>query len=172
LTTHYTNDPATIYPQVAETGPASPAQEPVPGALAAPGSAGPGVPAFAAREANGTPGPALATIAGHMSEATLDRNVRAIIAGLRDIGGQIAAYHTHDSRHSPSGFPDWVCAGPGGVLWRELKRESGKLTTAQLGWLQALTGAGQDAGVWRPADLCSGRITRELAALAGLRETT
>jgi hypothetical protein len=167
LTTRHPNGPATS-PPVAEAGPAHPVQEPVPDAFGASGSVGPGAPS---PQGDGTPGPALATIAGHMSEATLDRNVRAIIADLRDIGGVIAAYHTHDSRHSPSGFPDWVCAGPGGVLWRELKRESGKLTTAQLGWLQTLTGAGQDAGVWRPADLCSGRITRELATLAGLKGT-
>jgi hypothetical protein len=163
--------PATTSPAVAESGPVYPVQEPVPGALAASGSVGPGMPAFAAREANGTPGPTLSAVAAHMSEATLDRNIRALIADLAWVGGPILAYHTHDSRHSPSGFPDWVCVGPGGVLWRELKRQSGKLTTAQLEWLQALTGAGQDAGVWRPADLCSGRIARELAVLAGPRRT-
>jgi hypothetical protein len=68
MATSNTRSPATIYPQVAETGPVPPVREPVPGALGASGSAGPGVPAFAAREANGTPGPALTTIAGQRNQ--------------------------------------------------------------------------------------------------------
>lgn len=77
----------------------------------------------------------------------------------------LLAYHTHDSRKSPSGFPDWVILGPGGILFRELKRESKSPTPSQRAWLALLRGVGLDADVWRPSDLLSGRIGRELAAV-------
>ncbi len=59
-------------------------------------------------------------------------------------------------------------AGAGGVLVRELKREGKNPTREQQQWLDFLAAAGIDAGVWRPSDLVSGRIARELAVVAGL----
>jgi hypothetical protein len=102
-----------------------------------------------------------------MSELQLERHVRQILRDL-DVLGVIAGYHTHDSRRSPSGFPDWVFAGAGGVIFRELKTARGKLTAAQVSWQRVLGAGGADAGIWRPADLMSGRIAAELAAVAGL----
>ena len=61
------------------------------------------------------------------------------------------------------GFPDLVIAGPGGVLFRELKSAAGTLSAEQRMWLHALKSA--DVGVWRPADLQSGRIEQELRAV-------
>jgi hypothetical protein len=62
------------------------------------------------------------------------------------------------------GWPDLTIAGTR-VIFRELKTETGRLSSAQSGWLAALTEAGQDAGVWRPQDLASGRIVAELQAI-------
>jgi hypothetical protein len=46
---------------------------------------------------------------------------------------------THDSRHSPAGWPDLVlCRGPR-LLAVELKRDGKKLTPAQVEWSAALT---------------------------------
>ena len=53
-------------------------------------------------------------------------------------------------------------------MFRELKTERGKVTPGQEAWLEALTFAGFDTGVWRPAQLLDGTIARELAALAGI----
>ena len=58
-----------------------------------------------------------------MSEAELEHAIRRILKDLP----QIVWYHTRDSRRSPSGFPDLVCVGPAGILWRELKTAKGKL---------------------------------------------
>jgi hypothetical protein len=102
-----------------------------------------------------------------MSENELEQHIRRILADLPGV----LAYHTHDSRHSASGYPDWCFCGPRGVLFRELKREGKKPTPAQAEWLRALLAAGQDACVWRPSDLLEGRIARRLAALAGLGVT-
>lgn len=64
-----------------------------------------------------------------------------------------------------AGFPDLVIAGPRGVLFRELKRAKTNLTPQQKEWAMALAAA--DFAVWRPTDLASGRITRELRSLTG-----
>jgi hypothetical protein len=95
---------------------------------------------------------------------SLDAHVRRL---LKDLG--LSGYHTRDSRGSARGYPDWTIAGPGGVIWRELKTQRGTVRPDQQAWLDILAAAGQDAGVWRPEDLLSGRIGRELAALARLR---
>lgn len=73
-------------------------------------------------------------------------------------------FHPYDSRRSTPGFPDCVFVHPvaGRLLFRELKTVVGKVTSAQQTWLDGLTAAGQDAAVWRPEDLTSGRIQREL----------
>lgn len=74
-------------------------------------------------------------------------------------------YHTFDSRRSQPGFPDLVIVGRGGILYRELKTETGKVSAAQQAWLDALKAVGADARVWRPEDLNSGTIWREIRRL-------
>lgn len=88
---------------------------------------------------------------------------QAVIDLCRPLG--LYAYHTHDSRQCESGFPDLVVIGPGGVLWRELKAEHGRTSPQQQEVLALLTAAGQDAAIWRPSDLRSGAITKQLTAL-------
>lgn len=63
------------------------------------------------------------------------------------------------------GFPDLVLTGPGGVLFRELKSDRGHLSAEQQAWLVALVAAGEDAAVWRPADLHGGLIEAEIRAI-------
>lgn len=71
------------------------------------------------------------------------------------------AYHTHDSRRSPAGFPDVVLVRET-VLWIECKTRTGKLTHAQEVWLAMLTRAGQECYIWRPGDWpqIQARLTR------------
>jgi hypothetical protein len=102
--------------------------------------------------------------ADQWAERDLDEHVR----GLAKLYG-LAAYHTHDSRQSAAGFPDWVIAGPRGVLFRENKRQSGKLTPQQEVWARVLLAAGADYEMWRPADALDGRITAQLQRLRDTR---
>jgi hypothetical protein len=104
--------------------------------------------------------PKAVTFAAAMSERELENSIRAILADL-----SLRWYHTFDSRRSSSGFPDLTIVGSS-VLFRELKREGKNPTAAQQAWLDALTAAGEDADVWRPSDLYSGRIGKELAAIS------
>jgi hypothetical protein len=83
----------------------------------------------------------------------------AVTQFCRSLG--IAWYHTYDSRRSNKGWPDLVLCGRG-LLHRELKTDQGKLTAEQERWGDKLRRAGADWAVWRPADLRSGRILREL----------
>ena len=75
------------------------------------------------------------------------------------------AYHTHDSRHSAAGFPDWVLCHPvhQRLIFVELKSAKGKTTAAQEEWLAALDALAfldepPEVYVWRPEDWTSGRI--------------
>lgn len=106
-------------------------------------------------------------LAAGMSERELENGVRRILKDLPEV----LAYHTHDSRRSHAGYPDWTFAGPGGVLFRELKTARGPVTAGQERWLETLRAAGLDASIWRPASLLSGAVARELAGLAGMRGT-
>lgn len=94
-------------------------------------------------------------VAVEMSEEVLQQRVLALAVVLGWL-----PYHTHDSRRSHPGFPDLVLVSlrGHGVLWRELKRQTGRVSPAQESWLAALADAGQDVGVWRPADLLEGRV--------------
>jgi len=63
------------------------------------------------------------------------------------------------------GWPDLVLVHVARqrLLFRELKAAGGTLGTEQAIVIAALRDAGQDADVWRPADMDSGRIAAELA---------
>lgn len=76
------------------------------------------------------------------------------------------AYHSFDSRLDTGGFPDLVIAGPGGVIFRELKIPRGSLSPTQTDWKYALLAAGADYDVWLPSHL-PGLISRTLDKLAG-----
>ena len=63
------------------------------------------------------------------------------------------SYHTRDSRKSAAGFPDLVLVHPQrGIVYAELKSDSGKLRPEQEEWIELLTAAGARVFVWRPDD--------------------
>lgn len=97
---------------------------------------------------------------GLMTEAHFQGSVIAICKLLG-----VAWFHPYYSERSVPGYPDLTLCGNRGVLFRELKTEVGKLTRTQEEWLTRLSKASQDADVWRPADLASGRILAELKAI-------
>lgn len=76
----------------------------------------------------------------------------------------LTVYHTHNSERSDPGFPDLVIAGSRAVIFRELKKEDGRVTPDQAYWIQVLRAAGHDADVWRPSDFPA-RVTAELGRL-------
>lgn len=83
-----------------------------------------------------------------------------ILDAARKLGWLV--YHTHDSRRSQPGFPDLVLVKGKRILYRELKRQTGRTTPDQDTWLAALTTAGQDARIWRPTDWFANLVTDEL----------
>ena len=98
-----------------------------------------------------------------MSEAELERAVRDLLKLYR-----LHGVHAHDSRKSAGpGYPDWTICGVGGLIFRELKSETGQLSPEQRRWRNVLQAAGADWAVWRPADLRDGTIARQLRAVAG-----
>lgn len=63
-------------------------------------------------------------------------------------------YHTTDSRKSRPGWPDLVlCRGTQAIFW-ECKTEKGKMSDAQMEWIQALQNIKTvEASMIRPSDL-------------------
>lgn len=97
------------------------------------------------------------------AKAMLESELANEISALAAVLG-LLRYHTYDSRRSEPGFPDEVLVGRR-TLFRELKQQGKHPTAAQQRWLDRLAAAGHDVGVWRPEDLISGRIARELQAI-------
>lgn len=77
----------------------------------------------------------------------------------------IACYHPYFSRKSAAGWPDLALCGSRGFMLRELKTDKGRLTRQQQEWGVKLRNVDVSWDVWRPDDLASGRIQRELLAI-------
>lgn len=90
----------------------------------------------------------------------------------QELGLHYLALTTHKipgantSGPGPKGYPDFTIAGPGGILFREVKSSDGRRSMAQVHWGKTLTRAGGDYGIWRPEDWESGRIDAELRTIA------
>jgi hypothetical protein len=95
---------------------------------------------------------------------SLEAHIRRLMA---DLG--LWAYHPRSSVGSQKGWPDWTIIGPHKVLFRELKSEYGRLTPEQQEVGDMLRHAGQNWRVWRPSDLLSGQIARELTEVAAVQ---
>lgn len=72
-------------------------------------------------------------VTGELLEDPFSAQVR----GLADFYGWLG-YHTHDSRRSAAGFPDWVFVRGPELLFAELKTDRGRTSPAQRKWLEAL----------------------------------
>lgn len=106
----------------------------------------------------------LALLAKGMSEDTLLAKIRAAVNGDKrhpPLPG-VDLYHTHDSRRSEAGFPDLhliLGIDVVRVAYRELKRETGRVTPEQRHVMARLEKAGADVDVWRPRHWVDGTIT-------------
>jgi|HubBroStandDraft_6_1064221.scaffolds.fasta_scaffold28613_4 hypothetical protein len=94
---------------------------------------------------------------------SLDAHVRKL---MDDLG--LWGHHQQNSIGSRRGWPDWVIFGTA-ILFRELKSERGTLKPDQEMVRDKILAAGGDWALWRPSDLLSRRIHRELTAISGLR---
>ncbi len=90
-----------------------------------------------------------------------EKEFQAAVTELARMLG-LLVYHTTDSRRCAPGFPDLVIAGPGGVLFRELKTATGKVSSEQTAWLAMLAAGGADCGIWRPGDLRDAVVSTDL----------
>lgn len=61
-------------------------------------------------------------------------------------------HHHFDSRRSEPGFPDLVLTRPPEAIFVELKTDTGKVTPAQIAYLDRLRRCALETHIWRPAD--------------------
>jgi len=101
-----------------------------------------------------------------------DRGPDSLEAHLRKLLDDLGlwAFHPRNSKGSQKGWPDWVIIGPRKIIFRELKSEHGTVTAEQRDVGERLQRAGQSWKVWRPSDLLSGQIARELTEIAAVQE--
>jgi hypothetical protein len=104
-----------------------------------------------------------------MNEAAL---LTAVTCGTRAEPGLCARYrlwwhHERDSRGTTPGWVDLVILGRLGAIFAELKGPFGTRSPAQVTVGYSLEAIGLNYQLWTPRDLASGRIERELAAIAG-----
>lgn len=102
-----------------------------------------------------------------MSAQSVKMDERALQSAVLDLARLLGwkCYHTFDSRRSEPGFPDLVMAHPrGGLIFAELKSETGMLTPEQDAWGLALLLTGSPLVIWRPAQWLDGTIERRLQA--------
>ena len=97
-----------------------------------------------------------------------EEQLQSVVIELAQYHQYEVTYHNPDSRRSQAGFPDLVLVSSfrRRALFRELKTEDGRVRPKQRAVLLAMVSAGLDADVWRPSDLASGRILRELRGAA------
>ena len=96
-----------------------------------------------------------------MSEAELQAKIEALCDELG-----LWHYHAHFPIGDDRGWPDLVIIGGHGVLFRELKSNTGVLSSEQkrVGW--KLKAAGENWAVWWPMDFSNGNIERQLEEIA------
>lgn len=95
-----------------------------------------------------------------MTEAELQARIEAL---CDDLG--LWHYHAHFPINDDKGWPDLVIIGRR-VLFRELKSNTGVLSSEQriVGW--KLKAARQDWAVWWPKDFINGNIEYQLRGIA------
>jgi hypothetical protein len=87
----------------------------------------------------------------NLSHDATEDEFEAWLKNAAPLFGWTLRYHTHDSRRSPSGFPDWVLIHPkGAILVLELKGVDGLPTEEQVAWVNGFRVAGIFAGIVWP----------------------
>jgi hypothetical protein len=72
-------------------------------------------------------------------------------------------YHTHNSRRSTAGFPDWVLVRQPRIVFAELKTDTGKVSDDQQAWLDELAHVETQArGLLRQLGLTAARPVVEV----------
>ena len=88
---------------------------------------------------------------GHRGDKVNETDFSTQIVDLFKLFGY-KYYHTHDSRRSVAGFPDYVAVKGSRVLFIELKKEKGTLSPEQVVWGEILSKCpGVEYYIWRPS---------------------
>ena len=78
---------------------------------------------------------------------TLEADFQAAVTTDATVNGW-TWYHTHDSRHSPAGFPDLVLIRGARIIVAEVKVGANTTTEAQRDWLSVFAGVSETV-LWR-----------------------
>jgi len=97
-----------------------------------------------------------------VTRAMTEKQLQNAVMNLAKLLGW-KTYHTHDSRRSPSGYPDTTLTRGGRLIYAELKVGRNRPSAEQMAWLGALGAVpGIEVYLWRENDWLSGEIERIL----------
>lgn len=108
----------------------------------------------------GNPAAAIKAAAGLRENELRSRILDTAIAG-----GLIVNYHQADRLSPVPGWPDLEIVGPLGIIYRELKTMTGRLSDDQRNVGALIRRGGGDWNVWRPVDWYAGTISHALFRL-------
>lgn len=99
------------------------------------------------------------TARDHQLRAVTEKQWQATVERMLTLNGW-RYFHAPDNRPSANGrvqnikagYPDLTAVRGARLLYAELKRETGRTTPDQDGWLADLQAAGAECYVWRPSD--------------------
>ena len=107
---------------------------------------------------------AMSALAAHQAVQMRERDLQQAVTDLATVLG-LDWFHPRVSRGMNPGWPDLVVVGSK-IIFRELKTEVGALSPEQRRVGSKLTRAGADWAVWRPRDLKSRVVERQLRQIA------
>lgn len=89
----------------------------------------------------------LVPMAWHAPWTPTEAEFTELFLAIASAKGWLRRYHTHDSRRSSAGFPDWVLVNTfqRRILFVELKGFAGEASLEQRAWLRDLNDAGGEA---------------------------
>lgn len=98
-----------------------------------------------------------------MLRAVTEAELEKMVTSLARAAGWMA-HHERRSTYSTGdqGFPDWVFARTGRLVFAELKRQTETPWEPQRRWLQMLEAGPAEVYVWRPSDWYDGEIAKVL----------
>jgi hypothetical protein len=87
-----------------------------------------------------------------VSGIVTEKDFQATVEQAADLLGWWS-WHDNDSRRNAAGFPDLVLVKDSRLIFAELKREKGRLTTVQANVLEMLSKVETvESHLWRPSD--------------------
>lgn len=105
-------------------------------------------------------------LAESMSEKQLENHIDALAFSLGIVPLKIPDHVMKLLPPEWKGWPDRLFIGGSGIMWAELKSQTGRASREQLAFGRRLKHMGEEWELWRPSDLIDETIAQQLEEIA------